>query len=163
LRSDLSLLPDIERNAAAVFAEFELADVFARVLTPFRDLEEGLRASRIWIATASAGAPVGFALACIVGGNAHLDELDVLPDHGRQGLGTALVETFLRWARDSAFSGATLTTLRHVPWNAPFYERLGFRVLSPGEVTPALSELLRSESEWGLPAEDRVAMYRPIP
>jgi GNAT superfamily N-acetyltransferase len=105
---------------------------------------------------------VGFALASVVGGNGHLEELDVLPDHGRRGVGTALVEAFLRWARESTFSGATLTTLRHIPWNAPFYERFGFRVLGPKELTPALSNVLRSEVERGLPAEGRVAMYRPI-
>ena len=73
-----------------------------------------------------------------------------------------LVETFLRWARESAFCGATLTTLRHVPWNAPFYERFGFRVLDPKELTPPLSSLLRSEIERGLPAKNRVAMYKAM-
>jgi GNAT superfamily N-acetyltransferase len=160
--SELSQLPEIERAASVLFAEFGLADLFGRVLTPLRDLEEGLRAGRLWVATAPDDSVVGFALACVVGCNGHLDELDVLPDHGRRGVGTALVETFLRWARESAFGGATLTTLRHVPWNAPFYERFGFRVLGAEELTPALSDLLQSEVERGLPAENRVAMYMPL-
>jgi GNAT superfamily N-acetyltransferase len=160
--SDVSRLPEIERAASVLFAEFGLANLLARVLTPVQDLEEGLRAGRLWVATAPDDALVGFALASVVGGNGHLEELDVLPDHGRRGVGTALVEAFLRWARESAFSGVTLTTLRHVPWNASFYERFGFRVLGPKELTPALSDLLRSEVERGLPAKGRVAMYRPI-
>jgi GNAT superfamily N-acetyltransferase len=163
LPSDLPQLPEIERAASVLFAEFGLADLFASVLTPVRDLEDGLRAGRLWVATGPDDALVGFALASVVGGNGHLDELDVLPDHGRRGLGTALVETFLRWARESAFSAATLTTLRHIPWNAAFYERFGFRALRPEELTPELSDLLRCEVERGLPAENRVAMHRPIP
>jgi hypothetical protein len=36
-------------------------------------------------------------------------------------------------------------------------------VVGPRELSPALSELLRQEIERGLPAENRVAMYRRIP
>jgi GNAT superfamily N-acetyltransferase len=161
--ADLPALPEIERRAAALFAEFGLAEIFARVLTPPSELQAGLRAGRLWVATGPDGGLVGSALAGVVGGNAHLEELDVLPEHGRQGIGTALVRTFLRWARAAGYPAATLTTLRHVPWNAPFYERLGFRVLGPDELTPALAEVLRSEIERGLPVENRVALWRPIP
>ena len=163
MTADLSRLPDIERSAAALFAPFGLEAVFARILTSSSDLEEALRNGRLWVATVSEEEVVGFALASVVGGNAHLDELDVAPHHGRRGIGTGLVEAFLRWARDSGFSGATLTTLRHIPWNASFYQRFGFRVIEPRELSPELSELLRQEIERGLPEENRVAMYRCIP
>jgi GNAT superfamily N-acetyltransferase len=163
MASDIPRLHGIERSAAALFAQFGLTEIFSRLLTSASDLEEGLRTNRLWVATVRDDEVVGFALACIVGDHAHLDELDVVPDHGRRGIGTALVEAFLRWAHNSGLPGATLTTLRHVPWNAPFYQRFGFRVLAPGELSPALSELLREEIERGLPAENRVAMYRPIP
>jgi GNAT superfamily N-acetyltransferase len=149
--ADLATLPEIERRAATLFAPFGLAEVFARVLTPRNDLEAGLQAGRLWVATGPGGVPVGFALAAAVGRNAHLDELDVLPEHGRRGLGTALVQTFLGWAHAARYPAATLTTLRHVPWNAPFYERLGFRVLDPDELTPALSAVLRTDVARGLP------------
>lgn len=161
--SDLPRLPGIERSAAALFEQFGLAGLFARISTPSSDLEEGLRSGRLWVATVADDELVGFALASVVGDNAHLDELDVVPPQGRRGVGTALVEAFLRWAHASGFPGATLTTLQHVPWNAPFYQRFGFRVVEPRELSPALSELLRQEIERGLPAENRVAMYRRIP
>jgi len=160
--ANLPRLPEIEREAAALFSEFDLADVFGHILTPASDLEEGLRSGRLWVATAPDNSVVGFALACVVGGNAHLDELDVLPKHGRRGIGTALVEAFLRWATESGFRAATLTTLRHVPWNAPFYQRLGFRVVAARDLSSALCRLLRREIERGLPAENRVAMQRSI-
>jgi len=163
IAADLPRLPDIERSAAALFAPFGLAAVFARILTPSGDLEEALQGGRLWVATVTDEEVVGFALASVVGGNAHLDELDVAPHYGRRGIGTGLVEAFLRWARDSGFSGASLTTLQHIPWNAPFYQRFGFRVVEPRELSPALSELLCEEIERGLPGENRVAMYRPIP
>jgi hypothetical protein len=33
----------------------------------------------------------------------------------------------------------TLVTFRGVPWNAPYYERLGFRELAASDVTPGLA------------------------
>ena len=97
-----------------------------------------------------------------IGDNAHLDELDVHPAHGQRGLGTALVEAVCDWAKASGYRAITLTTLRHIPWNARWYERLGFRVLEEHELSAALRELLREEIQRGLPAEQRVAMRREL-
>lgn len=155
---ELPHLPAIERASAVLFAPYGLHERFATVVTPLRDLERGQAAGALWVAVGSDGDPVGFALAGEVGGNAHLEELDVLPAHGRRGIGRALVETVLAWARATGFKAVTLTTLRHVPWNAPFYERLGFRVLEGEELGAVLRTLLREEAARGLPAENRVAM-----
>ena len=116
----------------------------------------------MWVAADDNDRPVGFALANEVGGNAHLDELDVHPAHGQHGLGTALVEAVCEWAKASGCHAITLTTLRHIPWNTPWYERLGFRVLKDHEMSAALRELLREEIQRGLPAEQRVAMQRDL-
>jgi GNAT superfamily N-acetyltransferase len=159
---DLSALPDIEREAAARFAPYGLAEMLATILTPIESLREGVMIDRLWVAADEADHPVGFALACVVGDNAHLDELDVHPAHGRRGLGTALVEAVCNWAKASGYRAITLTTLRHIPWNAPWYQRLGFRVLADDELSPALRELLQEEIQRGLPADQRVAMRRAL-
>ena len=52
----------------------------------------------------------------------------------------------------------TLTTFRDVPWNAPYYERCGFRTLTEAELTPELAEVRARESEHGLDPETRVCM-----
>ena len=101
---------------------------------------------------------VGFALARPLGDGLHLDELDVLESHGRRGLGAQLVAAVLDCARQRGLPCVTLSTLRSVPWNAPWYERLGFRVMGPGELTAALRELIVYEADRGLPMEDRVLM-----
>ena len=159
---DLDALPAIEQKAAARFAPYGLAETLSNILTPSELLGEGMQADRLWVATDESDRPVGFALASVVGDNAHLDELDVHPAHGRRGLGTALVEAVCDWASASGYRVITLTTLGHIPWNAPWYQRLGFRVLEEGELTEALRNLLREEIQRGLPAEQRVAMYREL-
>ncbi|HTP11422.1 MAG TPA: GNAT family N-acetyltransferase [Anaerolineae bacterium] len=159
---DLSALPDIERAANALFADYGLADQLSDVLTPIESLREGVKTDRLWVAADDFDQPVGFALAGVVGDNAHLDELDVHPAHGRHGLGTALAEVVCDWAKTSGYRSITLTTLQHIPWNAPWYQRLGFRVLEDNELTPALRDLLRDEILRGLPADRRVAMCRDL-
>jgi GNAT superfamily N-acetyltransferase len=157
---DLIALPDVERAANALFADYDLAEQLSDILTPIEALREGVKADRLWVATDELNRPVGFALASVVGDNAHLDELDVHPAHGRRGLGAALVETVCDWARASGYRAITLTTLRHIPWNAPWYLRMGFRVLEENELSPALRDLLQEEIQRGLPADQRVAMRR---
>lgn len=48
------------------------------------------------------------------------------PEHGRRGIGGALVGSVCDWARASGIASVTLTTYREIPWNEPFYRRLGF-------------------------------------
>jgi GNAT superfamily N-acetyltransferase len=159
---DLSALPDIERAANALFADYGLADQLSDILTPIESLREGIQTDRLWVAADEGDRPVGFALAGIVGDNAHLDELDMHPAHGRRGLGAALVETVCDWAKSHGYHTITLTTLRQIPWNAPWYQRLGFRVLEENELSEALRDLLQAEIQRGLPADQRVAMQREL-
>ncbi len=159
---DLDSLPDIERAANALFAAYGLAEQLSNVLTPIELLRAGVHADRLWVAVDEVDRPIGFALASVVGDDAHLDELDVHPAHGRRGLGALLVEAVCEWARAMGHHAITLTTLRHIPWNAPWYERLGFRVLEENELSAALRELLQEEIRRGLPADQRVAMRREL-
>ena len=59
--------------------------------------------------------PLGFVCVELVGGVPHIWQLAVRPDHGRQGLGRALVEAACEWARSQRFDAITLTTYRDVP------------------------------------------------
>lgn len=65
---------------------------FAAVVIPAEALQEGLAEERLWVAIDSQEQRLGFALAGVVAGSAHLEELDVVPEYGRQGIGTALAE-----------------------------------------------------------------------
>lgn len=125
-------------------------------------LAAAARAGLLWVAVGEDDVPIGFALAAVLDGHGHLYELDVDPAHGRRGLGRRLVETVLRWAEAQGFTRVTLTTYRDVPWNAPYYERLGFRVVLPEALSPALRALVARESALGLDAGKRVVMCRDV-
>jgi hypothetical protein len=91
--------------------------------------------------------PEGFVAVELVDGIPHIWQLSVDPEHGRQGLGGALVEAACDWARSEGFDAITLTTYRDVPWNGPFFESFGFSVI--GTLTPELTEIRKHEREIG--------------
>ncbi len=64
-------------------------------------------------------------------GIAHLEQVSVLPGHGKRGYGGALVEAAMREARSRGYAELTLRTYADLPWNAPFYRGLGFAESEP--------------------------------
>ena len=121
-------------------------------------LEKACTEQRAWVAVDDAGSIIGFAVAWVVDGEGHLDELAVAPASGRRGVGRALVDQVVTWTDAQEFGSITLTTFRDVPWNAPYYEKLGFRVVST--LTPALQALVDEQATWGLEPSLRVVMRR---
>jgi GNAT superfamily N-acetyltransferase len=89
---------------------------------------------------------VGFALCSDRGPDLYLDQLSVLPRHGRQGLGTRLVRRCLQEAEARAFKRVSLSTFRKVPWNGPFYRKLGFREIPAGASTTGRPKSANSRS-----------------
>jgi GNAT superfamily N-acetyltransferase len=158
--TDLPLLPAIELASATLLAGHAPASVLAET-TSQADLRAAQRRGRLWVALAD-DVPVGFAHVMVLGPDiAHLEEIDVHPEHGRRGLGRRLVLTVCRWAATNGYSWVTLTTFRDVPWNMPFYARLGFEEVPRQELTPALLSVIEDETRRGLDSDRRVTMRRP--
>ncbi len=154
----LRAIPCIEQAAAAIFSEADLPPELRFLVTDQETLVEAQRGNRLWAALDDKKIAVGFALGRVVDGFAHLEEMNVHPDHGRRGIGSQLLGTVISWARVGGFPGVTLITFRHLPWNAPFYERHGFVQLDYEDASSGLRELIHEEVEAGLEPRYRVAM-----
>jgi class 3 adenylate cyclase/GNAT superfamily N-acetyltransferase/ketosteroid isomerase-like protein len=159
---DLPKLAHVELAANTLFEGTAVAAAVAGDVTGLDELSHAHAAGLLWVARAPDGEPVGFALAEIIDGQPHVEEIDVDPAHGRRGLGRALLEAVLGWARGAGFGALTLTTFRDFPWNTPFYERMGFRALAPHEIGPGLAEVVREEAARGLDPATRVTMRRAL-
>jgi transcriptional regulator with GAF, ATPase, and Fis domain/GNAT superfamily N-acetyltransferase len=154
---DLPLLADVELAAARLLAGHAPESVLAET-TSQDDLREAQCHGHLWVALAD-DVPVGFAHVKVLEPSvAHLEEMDVHPEHGRRGLGTRLVLAVSAWAAAHQFEWVTLTTFRDVPWNMPLYSRLGFEVIPPEKLSPAMRDVLDDESRRGLDSTRRVAM-----
>lgn len=120
--------------------------------------EEG----RALVAVDTADQPLGYLLLDVVDRAAHIEQVSVHPEHARRGIGRALIEAAQAWALDHGLAALTLTTYAEVPWNGPYYERLGFRYLTADEETPALRSIRESERRVGLDAWPRACMRRDL-
>jgi GNAT superfamily N-acetyltransferase len=164
-QAEVGLLPDIERQATLLFAEcadeigIRVEDAQSTALDVLLTANDD---GRLLVAVDAAGQPVGFALLKDLGLFAHLEELDVLPAHGRKGIGSALLEAVCSWAYTHGFSFVTLSTFRDVPWNAPFYARRGFAVVEVDDLPPELVSIVEAERARGLRTELRVVMQREV-
>ena len=76
--------------------------------------------------------PVGFIVVDPIDGRVHVEQVSVHPDHARWGIGGMLINHVGRWAAGPGIDALTLATFRGVPWNGPYYARLGFREMAPG-------------------------------
>ena len=158
--ADLVRLPEIELAAARLLAGHAPESVLSKT-TSHEILKVAQREGRLWVALAD-DVPVGFAHVEVLDADtAHLEEIDVHPDHGRRGLGARLVMHVCRWAADAGYRSVTLTTFRDVPWNMPFYARLGFEIVVAEDLPPVLRAIVEDETRRGLDPLSRVVMIRP--
>ncbi len=155
-------IPAIEQAAAATFSESDLPPEVRFLVTDEETLVEAQREKRLWAALQDETKLVGFALARVMGDYAHLEEMDVHPEHARRGIGSQLLDAVIGWAEAGSLPGLTLITFRHLPWNAPFYERNGFVRLDAESTNGLLQDLIREEAEAGLEPRNRIAMYYDI-
>lgn len=157
--TDIAALLEIERRAAALLLGHGAHDLFAMHSLSQDDLQQGIRSGILRVAEVE-GQAVGFALCGEVDGHAHLFEMDVVPEHGRCGIGSALLESVCGEAATRGYAAMTLTTLRNVPWNARFYAGRGFSELAEAEWGQGLCEIVALERMLGFPMQLRVVMRR---
>jgi GNAT superfamily N-acetyltransferase len=157
-REHVAAIAVIEQVAATRFPHEDLPEELRYEVTDRETLVEAQRAGLLWVAVDDRGRPVGFALAEELALELCLCEIDVLPEHGRRGIGTQLVASVIDAARSRRFATVSLITFRHLPWNAPFYEKLGFCPIATADLGPELAAMMSDDAAAGIDTSKRVAM-----
>jgi GNAT superfamily N-acetyltransferase len=102
--ADAPLLPAVELAAASLYlTQLEVTGLTAEILAEPNSAEDfamAQQADMLWVAADADDNPIGFALLAGIDQWLHLDELDVLPEYGRRGIGTALVQRVCQLARE---------------------------------------------------------------
>ena len=135
--SDIGAMQEIERRAGEQFRGIGMPSI--------ADDPPSSTTGRAWVIDDDDGAPVAYLLVETVDDAAHVAQVSVLPEPARRGLGRALVDHADEWARANDLSAISLTTFRDVPWNGPYYERLGFTTVPADEQGPQLRSVVESE------------------
>jgi GNAT superfamily N-acetyltransferase len=187
---ELDRLREIERAAGVPFAAVGLPEIAADEPPSVAILERHRRAGWAWVVTVDAGADgdpradaasdgpggadgivAGYVVVDVLEGpgpngpterSAHIEQVSVDPRFGRRRLGARLIDHVAAEARGRGLAALTLTTFRDVAWNAPYYERCGFRVLADDELGPGLRRVRADEASHGLDPAGRVCMRREI-
>ena len=158
---DIPVMQDIEIAGCQIFADIGMQDVADDGAHETELLAGYIADGRAWVAEAD-GRVCGYALADVYDGTAHLEQVTIYPDCAGQGIGSELVDAVADWGRARGSDALTLLTFVDVPWNGPYYRRLGFVVVPDEELDPELAALRRHEAELGLDVSIRCAMRRPI-
>jgi GNAT superfamily N-acetyltransferase len=147
--TDLMHLSAVERSAAGLFSGAD--DGYRRedASLPLAVLDLCRAAGTLWIAADIEDTPVGFLAASEIDMSLFVLEMSVARDHQRRGLGRALLERAIDHARWTYLPAVSLTTDREIPWNRPFYARLGFVTLDSSRASPGLRARLDAEIAFG--------------
>ena len=155
-------LREIEDEAGTIFSGLGLIDEALDASFPLDDLARLVGLGQVWVGCLEDDLPVGMVIASVRDGAVYVEEMDVLPAHGRRGLGARLLGRVCIWAEAQGHAAVTLSTFRDVPWNGPFYRKHGFRDLQPAEWTPGMRAIRETEERQGLRVEARVFMRRDL-
>ena len=157
---DLPHLRELEQAAGEPFRDLGMAAVADDEPPTLGELASFQKDGRAWVVTDGADNPVAYLLVEVVDGNAHIEQVSVDPSHSRRGLGKALLDTAAAWAQERGLAALTLMTYAEVPWNAPYYERLGFQALADDRMSSGLRRIREQEAARGLARWPRVTMWR---
>ncbi|HET9594398.1 MAG TPA: GNAT family N-acetyltransferase [Anaeromyxobacteraceae bacterium] len=159
---ELLRLRAIEDEAGTLFDGLGVFEASLDASFPLDALAKLIDLRQVWVACLDDDFPVGMVIASARDGVAYVEELDVVPAHGRRGLGTRLLEEVYAWAEARGYAAVTLSTFRDLAWNAPFYRKRGFRDLEPAEWSPGMKAISEDESKRGLRVDLRVFMRREL-
>lgn len=166
---ELEALRAIERDAGRSFISIGMPQIACDEPLSVAELETARTQGRAWVAADERDRPIAYLVNSVVDGCAHIDQVSVASAHAGGRVGAALIEHLARIALAEERPAQTLTTFRNVPWNAPYYKRLGFAVVEPADQGPELAALVSHELT-AIPGDaPRVAMrrrvtgHRPLP
>jgi GNAT superfamily N-acetyltransferase len=161
--AEAEALREIERAAGQSFASVGYPDVARHEPTPAAALRDAATDGALFVAVTPSDDPVGFLLCTEIDGDLYVQELAVHPDHAGHRLAVPLLQAAEDLARSLGLPALSLTTFRGVPWNAPYYERLGFHILPDDQIGPSLRFVIARQKAAGLDVANRVAMRRYLP
>lgn len=115
---DVGRLQAIQLAAGDAFRHVGMSAVAESPPLPAESLSGYRKAGRAWAAVDDHDEPVGFVVADVVDGAAHIEQVSVHPAHARQRIGAMLLNHVAVWAVHQGLPALTLVTFRGVPWNA---------------------------------------------
>jgi len=157
---EIEALRAIERASSQRFIGL-MDDLAADEPTSAEALAARIDAEGLLVAT-DADVPIAFVMFRPVEDGLYIEQIDVLPDFAGQRLGARLLDAVSDQARVRGLKVLTLSTFRDIPWNAPWYRRLGFVDIAEADLTTGLLAIRKAHVARGLDESARTFMRRPV-
>ncbi len=155
--ADAPRLQDVESAAGRLFLTVDMLEVASNDPTALKHFESRARKNQLLVVVEQeSDRPVGFLYWAPVDGAAYIEELAVDPQHAGNRLGARLLDALA----DKTSDALTLATFRDVPWNAPYYSRLGFSERDCALLGPGHEREWQKQAKAGLDMTRRLFMRR---
>lgn len=164
-QGDRERLAEIDRQADQLFLDTGVTNIMAIAtgpLTPPLAFNAMLDACRVTVACSVDDRPVGLAAVQRFQDDIYLRLLAVDPDHGRRGIGAALLALAIENGRRLGAARCVLSTFRDVSFNRPYYQRHGFAELPLDEADLPLQQQFKADIPEGIDAAQRLLMVREL-
>jgi ribosomal protein S18 acetylase RimI-like enzyme len=162
---ELSIAHQIDDAAARLFAEaglpIDVPDEHPFVREERARWRKAAEHEGVYFAAVD-GVAAGFVVLGAIDDHAYLDQLSVVPEYGRRGIGRALLEHACSLARVGQAGEIWLTTYAHLPFNRQFYESAGFGVVPERNWGPELRRAIEAQRLVLPLPEQRIAMRRTL-
>jgi GNAT superfamily N-acetyltransferase len=159
---EASVIRTIEFEAGQRFASVGMPGIADAPPMALALVERKIAACEIIVAVDADARCAGFVMFEPQPARIYVQELDVLTSHAGRRIGAALIEQVAQLARVRQLPQLILSTYRDVPWNAPYYRRLGFRDIAQAELDAELIARRGAHIARGLDESKRVFMRRDL-
>lgn len=160
--ADIEAIRDIERGSAVRMRDTPYPEIADAEPTDAATLAARVAAGGLLAACGEDDAPIAQVMFRPLGEDWYVEQIDVLPAWARRGIGAALLEAAAERARAAGAAALVLSTFRDVPFNAPYYRRLGFIDLDDAALTDELLAIRAEHVARGLDESRRVFMRRSV-
>ncbi len=151
----------VELAAGARFRDVGMADIADHEPTPKTIFEDRAAAGQLLVAHDDTCAIAGFLIWSAKDGMAYIEEVAVHTAHAGHRVGVQLIDRLAQDVR-GRFPAITLTTFRDVPWNGPYYAKLGFKEFPRDQAGPGHAQSWQDQADDGLDMSRRLFMSRPV-
>ena len=159
--SQAAQLQQIELAAGARFRDVGMADIADHDPTSTAVFEDRAAAGQLLVAHDDAGAIAGFLIWSAKDGMAYIEEVAVHTVNAGHRVGVQLIDRLAQDAR-GRFPAITLSTFRDVPWNGPYYAKLGFEEFPYDQAGPDHAQSWQDQADNGLDMSRRLFMSRAL-
>jgi GNAT superfamily N-acetyltransferase len=157
---DIPVLQQIESRASKSFASIGMLGIASDEPSSAEVLQDRISTEQLLVVQLAA--PVGFVYFKVVEKYAYIEEISVDPDHAGHRYAALLLDAIARTASSFAFEALLLSTFKSVPWNAPYYRRLGFIEIPDAKMSSSMFGIRQEHANRGLDESKRVFMQKSL-